>query len=116
MRTVTDQPTPAPISVPNLSPVNPSPVSLETFRATLRNGKTVIIREMTGKDLVYIEEELAKLGETRKSFHIIELLNIGDDKISYDEIEALGVKDIRKISELIERANGDIGEEGDNPK
>lgn len=113
MRTVTDQSTPAPLNVAN-APSLPS-INLETFSTTLRNGKTVAIREMTGKDLVYIEEELAKLGETRKSFHIIELLNVGEEKITYDEIEALGVKDIRKISELIEKANGDLEGE-DSPK
>ena len=111
MRTITDLPAPAPISAASQPPLN-----LETFSAVLRNGKTVTIREMTGKDLIYIEEDLAKLGETRKSFHIIELLNIGEDKISYDEIESLGVKDIRKISELIEKANGDLEEEGNSPK
>lgn len=112
MRTVPDhQPAPVSMSVPNVPQID-----LEVFRTTLRNGKTVTIREMTGKDLVYIEEELAKLGETRKSFHIIELLNVGEDRVSYDEIEALGVKDIRKISELIEKANGDSESEGKNPK
>lgn len=89
---------------------------LEVFSTKLKNGKTISIREMTGKDLVYIEEKLANMGETRKSFHIIELLNIGEDKISYDEIESLGVRDIKAVSELVAKANGDIGDQEDSPK
>jgi hypothetical protein len=33
-------------------------------------------------------------------------LIVGDDKITYDEILDLGVKDFRKLSELVSKANG----------
>lgn len=106
MKTVTEN---------QLAPVRVPTTSLDTFSDTLRDGRVVTIREMTGKDLVYIEEELADMGETKRSFHVIELLNVGDSKLSYDEVESLGVKDIKKISDLIAKANGDEVE-GKNPK
>lgn len=90
--------------------------SLQTFSTTLNNGKTIIIREMTGKDLIYMEEELADMKETRRSFHLIERLNVGAEKITYEEIENLGVRDIRSITELVEKANGEDGSEKQDPK
>lgn len=115
MRTLTEEPTAINQAKQAETPLSPS---LETFSATLRDGRVITIREMTGKDLVYIEEQLSNVGETRKSFHIIELLNVGTSKVSYDEIESLGVRDIKTISNLVTKANGDLDEEseGKNPK
>ena len=45
---------------------------------------------------------------------IIERLIVGEDKISYEEILDLGVKDFRKLSELVGKANG-TDDEGDDP-
>lgn len=99
---------------------NPPANAFGTFSDTLRDGRVVTIREMTGKDLVYIEEELSDMGETKRSFHVIELLNVGENRLSYEDVESLGVKDIKKISDLIAKANGDAPEEeekvGKNPK
>lgn len=90
--------------------------SLQTFSATLNSGKTITIREMTGKDLIYMEEELSDMKETRRSFHLIERLNVGSEKITYEDIEKLGVRDIRAITELVEKANGEGDTEGQDPK
>lgn len=109
MRTVTETEAQQSAAATDAKP-NPSH-GLQTFTATLRNGKTITIREMTGRDLVYMEEELKDMGETRRSFHLIERLNVGDSSISYDEIESLGVRDIRAISELVAKANGDDEED-----
>jgi hypothetical protein len=38
---------------------------------------------------------------------IIERLIVGDDKVTYDEILDMGVRDFRKLSELVAKANGD---------
>lgn len=89
---------------------------LEVFSETLKDGRVVSIREMTGRDLIYIEEELEDLKETRRSFRIIELLNVGENRLTYDDIESLGVNDIKKISTLISKANGDEDGEGKDPK
>ncbi len=107
MKTVTEN-QPYPVAVPAYA--------LETFSATLRDGRVVTIREMTGKDLIYIEDELEDMGDTKRSFHIIELLNVGDNRMSYEDVESLGVKDIKRISDLIAKANGDDDSEVKAPK
>ena len=84
---------------------------LETFTTTISDGREITIREMTGRDLVYMEKELAKEGDVSKGMKIIERLIVGDDKITYDEILDLGVRDFRKLSELVAKANG--GDEED---
>jgi hypothetical protein len=85
--------------------------NLETFSTTLNDGREIIIREMTGRDLIYMEKDLTKAGDVEKGMRIIERLIVGDDKITYDEILDLGVRDFRKLSELVAKANG--GDEED---
>ena len=80
---------------------------LETFSTTLSDGREITIREMTGRDLIYMEKDLTKAGDVERGMRIIERLIVGDDKITYDEILDLGVKDFRKLSELVTKANGD---------
>lgn len=88
---------------------------LQTFTTTLSDGREITIREMTGRDLVYMEKDLAKAGDVERGMKIIERLIVGDDKITYDEILDLGIKDFRKLSELVAKANGtDEDEEGPN--
>lgn len=78
----------------------------ETFSTTLSDGREITIREMTGRDLIYMEKDLSKAGDVEKGMRIIERLIVGDDKITYDEILDLGVKDFRKLSDLVAKANG----------
>ncbi len=101
MRTISDdsaQVTPA-------TKKKPMP-KLETFSTTLCDGREITIREMTGRDLVYMEKDLTKAGDVEKGMRIIERLIVGDDKITYEEILDLGVKDFRKLSDLVAKANG----------
>jgi hypothetical protein len=79
---------------------------LETFSTTLSDGREIAIREMTGRDLIYMEKDLTKAGDVEKGMRIIERLIVGEDKITYDEILDLGVKDFRKLSDLVAKANG----------
>ena len=85
--------------------------NLETFSTTLNDGREIVIREMTGRDLIYMEKDLTKAGDVEKGMRIIERLIVGEDKITYDEILDLGVRDFRKLSELVAKANG--GDEED---
>ena len=85
--------------------------NLETFSTTLNDGREIIIREMTGRDLVYMEKDLSKAGDVAKGMTIIERLIVGDDKITYEEILDLGVRDFRKLSELVAEADGGGGED-----
>lgn len=87
---------------------------LETFSTTLNDGREITIREMTGRDLVYMEKDLTKAGDVERGMRIIERLIVGDDKITYDEILDLGVKDFRKLSDLVAKANGTDDDEDPN--
>lgn len=84
---------------------------LDTFTTTISDGREITIREMTGRDLVYMEKELAKEGDVSKGMRIIERLIVGEDKVTYDEILDLGIKDFRKLSDLVTKANGDSTED-----
>jgi hypothetical protein len=79
---------------------------LETFSTTISDGREITIREMTGRDLIYMEKDLSKAGDVEKGMKIIERLIVGEDKITYEEILDLGVKDFRKLSDLVAKANG----------
>lgn len=80
---------------------------LDTFSTTLSDGREITIREMTGRDLLFMEKDLAKAGDIEKGMKIIERLIVGDEKITYDEVLDLGIKDFKKLSNLIALANGD---------
>lgn len=108
MRTVNSD-TPQAVAAPNAGTTYKG----MTYSATLSDGREITIREMKGSDLIYMEEDLGKFGETKKSFYLIERLNVGADKISFDEISELGIKDIKIISELVFKANGGNETESD---
>ena len=78
---------------------------LETFSTTLKDGRVITIREMTGRDLVFMEKDLSKSGDIEKGMKIIERLIVGDDQITYEEILDLGVRDFKKLSDLVAKAN-----------
>ena len=80
--------------------------NLETFSTTISDGREITIREMTGRDLIYMEKDLTKAGDVEKGMRIIERLIVGEDKITYEEILDLGVRDFKKLSELVSKANG----------
>ena len=102
MRTISDNENQV-TTAPKKTKVTPK---LETFSTVISDGREITIREMTGRDLVYLETNLAKEGDVSKGMRIIERLIVGDDKITYDEILDLGVRDFRKLSELVAKANG----------
>jgi hypothetical protein len=79
---------------------------LETFTTTISDGREITIREMTGRDLIFMEKDLTKAGDVEKGMRVIERLIVGEDKITYEEILDLGVKDFRKLSDLVTKANG----------
>lgn len=103
MRTISDDSaqTAAPVKNVKTKP------NLQTFSTVLSDGREITIREMTGRDLIFMEKDLAKEGDVAKGMKIIERLIVGDDKVTYDEILDMGVRDFRKLSELVAKANGD---------
>lgn len=86
--------------------------ALETYSTTISDGRTITIREMTGRDLIFMEKDLIKAGDVEKGMKIIERLIVGDDKITYEEILDLGVRDFKKLSNLVAEASGS---EDDDP-
>ena len=86
---------------------------INTFSTTLSDGREIIIREMTGRDLLYMEKDLSKAGDVEKGMKIIERLSVGINKLTYEEVLDLGVRDFRKISDLVAEASG--SEEEDSP-
>ena len=80
--------------------------ALQTFSTTIADGRTITIREMTGRDLIFMEKDLTKAGDVEKGMKIIERLIVGDDKITYEEILDLGVRDFKKLSALVTEASG----------
>ena len=85
-----------------------------TYTTKLSDGREIVIREMTGRDLIYMEKDLTKAGDVEKGMKIIERLIVGDDKITYDEILDLGVRDFKKLSNLVAEASGADDEEDPN--
>jgi hypothetical protein len=86
---------------------------INTFSTTLSDGREIIIREMTGRDLLYMEKDLSKAGDVEKGMKIIERLSVGINKLTYEEVLDLGVRDFRKVSDLVAEASG--SEEEDSP-
>jgi hypothetical protein len=114
MRTVTTD-----VAKPAATTTNPTPnlAGLQTFSSTLSDGREVVVREMTGRDLLYLEEELSGKGESRTIYHLLERLNVGSVTLTFDEIADLPVKDIKKLSALVSKANGtDNDQDGEDPK
>jgi len=107
MRTISDDTVQStPVNKKDTKPV------LQTFTTTLGDGREITIREMTGRDLVFMEKDLSKSGDVEKGMKIIERLIIGDEKITYEEILDLGVRDFKKLSSLVGDASG--GDEDPN--
>lgn len=76
-----------------------------TFTTTLTTGREVTVREMTGRDLVQMEKDFSKVGDTERAMRLVERLVVGDDKITYDEILDLGIRDFKRLSELVAKAS-----------
>jgi hypothetical protein len=87
---------------------------LVTFSTTLSDGREITIREMTGRDLLYMEKDLNKAGDVEKGMKIIERLCVGINKLTYEEVLDLGVRDFRKVSDLVGEASGTNEDEDPN--
>lgn len=96
------------------SAAEPKQKKVETFSTTISDGREIQIREMTGRDLLYMEKELGKAGDVERGMRIIERLIVGSDKITYDEILDLGVRDFKKLSDLVAKASGTEDESDPN--
>lgn len=86
----------------------------ETFSDTLSNGRTVTLREMTAGDLLYLEKSLGNLGDMERSLKLAVRLSCGDGRVSYDDLQKLNMKDLKKVTALLGDAGGTDDEEGED--
>lgn len=77
----------------------------------LSTGKAIKLRQMIGKDFLFIEENLADMGDTKRSFKLIERLSVEPDNITFIEILELEAGDIELLSKGLAEANGITSEE-----
>jgi hypothetical protein len=87
---------------------------LSTYSTRLTDGREITIREMTGRDLLFMEKDLSNAGDIEKGMKIIEKLCVGIDRLTYEDVLDLGVRDFKKISDLVGKASG--ADEEDDPK
>lgn len=85
----------------------------ELFTATLSNGKVVTLREMTAADLLYLEKSLGNLGDMERSLKLAVRLSTEGGRLSYEDLKALKMKDLRKVTDLLAKA-GDTGEDDED--
>jgi len=76
-----------------------------TFYATLSDGRDVVLREMTASDLLFVEK-LNSAGDMERSLKLAARLSTGSGKITFDELQKLKMRDLRKVTDLLAKAGG----------
>lgn len=84
-----------------------------TFVTTLSDGREVILREMTASDLLFIEK-LNSAGDMERSLKLASRLSVGAGRITFDELQKLKMRDLRKVTELLGKAGGSDEDEDPN--
>lgn len=85
----------------------------ELFSTTLSNGRPVVLREMTAGDLLYLEKALGNLGDTERSLKLIARLSTSEGRVSYEDLQKLKMKDLKKVTNLLTEAGGMDDEDED---
>jgi len=82
----------------------------EHFTTTLSSGRTVTLREMTAGDLLFLEKSLGNLGDMERSLKLAARLSVEGGRITYDDLQKLKMKDLKKVTALLTKA-GDAEDE-----
>ena len=85
----------------------------EVFSVTLSNGQFVEFREMNASDLLYLEKTLGNVGDMERSLKLAARLSTPDGKITYEEMQKLKMKDLKKVTNLLAKAGGTDDEDED---
>jgi hypothetical protein len=85
----------------------------ETYYTTLSDGREVVLREMMASDLLYLEKSLNGAGDMERSLKLAARMSTGGGKITFDELQKLKMKDLKKVTELLAKAGGTDDEDGD---
>lgn len=83
------------------------------FSDTLSNGRTITLRELTAGDLLYMEKALGKVGEMERSLKLAARISTGEGRITFDDLQKLKMKDLKKITTLLGLA-GDAGDDDED--
>ena len=81
-------------------------VDSETFTTTLSNGRQIVLREMMAGDLLYLEKSLGNLGDTERSLKLIVRLSTSEGRVTYEDLQRLKMKDLKKVTDLLTQASG----------
>lgn len=84
----------------------------DLFSTTLSNGRVVTMREMNAGDLLFLEKSLGNSGDTERSLKLACRLSCGDGRVTYDDLQKLKMKDLRKVTSLLTKA-GDVEDDED---
>lgn len=87
----------------------------EIYTDTLQSGRTVSLREMTAGDLLYLEKSLGNLGDMERSLKLAARLSTGDGRITYEDLQKLKMRDLKKITALLTEAGGVEDDEDEFP-
>lgn len=83
------------------------------FAGNLSDGREVILREMTANDLLFVEK-LSNSGDMERSLKLAARLSSGNGKITFEELQKLKMRDLRKITDLLSKASGTNEDEDPN--
>jgi methionyl-tRNA formyltransferase len=105
------------VKVMRSSDTAPEPAAVdegdEVFGATLANGRYVELREMNAGDLLYLEKTLGNIGDMERSMKLATRLSTSAGKITFEELQKLKMKDLKKITDLLGKAGGTDEDEED---
>ena len=77
------------------------------------DGREVVLREMTASDLLFIEK-LSNAGDMERSLKLAARLSTNAGKITFDELQKLKMRDLRKVTDLLGKAGGSDDDEDPN--
>jgi hypothetical protein len=87
----------------------------ELFEDTLASGRRIILREMTAGDLLYLEKTLGNLGDMERSLKLAARLSTSEGRITYEDLQKLKMKDLKKVTALLTLAGGVDDDEDEFP-
>jgi hypothetical protein len=85
-----------------------------SFYAVLSDGREIVLREMMASDLLFIEK-LSSAGDMERSLKLASRLSTGGGKITFEELQKLKMRDLRKVTDLLAKAGGTDDDEDEDP-
>jgi hypothetical protein len=69
---------------------------------------------MMASDLLFIEK-LSSAGDMERSLKLASRLSTGGGKITFEELQKLKMRDLRKVTDLLAKAGGTDDDEDEDP-